>query len=100
MIDALHHAAHIARGKTLAAAKEAMEHAGVLHDLGFQQALAYALEVLPAGSAFSGVALEGARGTAGDDFAALDNLRRFALCQQVVGAIELAPVAAAAAGEW
>src|SRR3546814_3534975 len=97
MIDALHHAAHIARGKTLAAAKEAMEHAGVLHDLGFQQALAYALEVLPAGRALSGVGLGGGTGPGGDAFGALGNIRRFALAERVPAPKQLELWAAATA---
>ena len=48
MLDALHHAAHAARRKTLAAAKEALELAGLLADPAFRQALQLVLEVLPA----------------------------------------------------
>ncbi|MDO9713491.1 DUF1156 domain-containing protein [Paracraurococcus lichenis] len=83
MLDALHHAAHIARTKTLAAAKDALEKHGLLAAPAFRQALQLALEVLPVGRAFSGVALDGDLAAAGSDFEALENLRRLALAGQV-----------------
>ena len=55
----LHHAAHTARTKTLAAAKEALEKRGLLAAPAFLHALRLALEALPVGRAFSGVALDG-----------------------------------------
>ncbi len=83
MMDALHHAAHTARTKTLTAAKEALERAGLLGDPGFQQALGYVLAVLPVGRAFSGAALDGDLGASSSDFEALENLRRLALADAV-----------------
>jgi putative DNA methylase len=83
MIDALHHVANAARGKTLAAAKEMAERAGLLADPGFRQALTYVLEVLPPSRGFTGVALGGDVGAAASDFEALENLRRLALADQV-----------------
>ncbi|MCA3040466.1 MAG: DUF1156 domain-containing protein [Roseomonas sp.] len=47
MIDALHHAAHAARTKTLAAAKDALEKRGLLGEASFRLALQLVLEVLP-----------------------------------------------------
>jgi adenine-specific DNA methylase len=83
MIDALHHLAHAARSKTLAAAKEMAERSGVLTEPGFQQALTYVLEVLPPSRAFSGIALDGDLAAASNDFEALENLRRLALADSV-----------------
>lgn len=83
MLDALHHAAHAARTKTLAAAKEALEKRGLLAEPAFRQALQLVLEVLPVGRAFSGPTLDGDLGAASGDFEALENLRRLALAGQV-----------------
>lgn len=89
MLDALHHAAHTARTKTLAAAKEALEKRGLLAEPAFRQALALVLEVLPVGRAFSGIALEGDLAAAAGDFDALENLRRLALADQVAAPKQL-----------
>jgi adenine-specific DNA methylase len=83
MLDALHHAAHTARTKTLAAAKEVLERRGLLAEPAFRQALQLVLEVLPVGRAFSGVVLDGDLAAASSDFEALENLRRLALSDQV-----------------
>ncbi|MDW8443612.1 MAG: hypothetical protein RML45_04365 [Acetobacteraceae bacterium] len=83
MVDALHHLAHAARSRTLAAAKELAERTGVLGDARFTQALTCALEVLPPSRRFSGLALAGALAAASDDFEALENLRRLALADRV-----------------
>ncbi len=83
MIDALHHAAHSARTKTLAAAKDALEKRGLLGEASFRMALQLVLEVLPVSRAFSGVTLDGDVGAASNDFEALENLRRLALADDV-----------------
>lgn len=83
MLDALHHAAHAARAKSLGAAKDALDRQGLLADPAFRQALRLVLEVLPVGRAFSGVALDGDLAAAGGDFEALENLRRLALAAEV-----------------
>lgn len=83
MVDALHHVANAARSKTLAAAKEMAERAGLLADPAFQQALTYALEVLPPSRTFSGLSLDGDLAAAASDFEALENLRRLALSDRV-----------------
>ena len=89
MLDALHHAAHTARTKTLAAAKEALEKRGLLAEPAFRQALALVLEVLPVGRAFSGIALDGDLAAAAGDFDALENLRRLALAGEVAAPKQL-----------
>lgn len=83
MIDALHHAAHVARTKTLAAAKEGLETLGLLDEPAFRHALQLTLEVLPVGKAFSGIDLDNDLGAAANDFDALESLRRLALGQQM-----------------
>ena len=83
MLDALHHAAHSARTKTLATAKEVLDRWGLLSAPAFRQALALVLEVLPVGRSFSGVVLEGDVAAAANDFDALENLRRLALSDDV-----------------
>ena len=78
LIDALHHAAHVARTKSLAAARDLVEAA----DPRFFAALETVLEVLPAG-AVTGVALQGDAAAAGGDFEALYNLARLAWRKQI-----------------
>ena len=78
MIDALHHAAHAARGRSLAAAAELVAAAGLDREPRFFTALEAVLEVLPPSKAFTGVALEGAVEASASDFEALYNLYRFA----------------------
>jgi putative DNA methylase len=83
MIDALHHAAYQARTKTLEAARELLERAGIMGDANFRPAMQAILEVLPVGTAFSGVDLPTDVAGAGNDFEALENLRRLAFADQV-----------------
>ena len=59
MIDALHHAAHAARGRSVAAAAEMLARAGLDRDPRFFTALEAVLEVLPPSKTFTGIALEG-----------------------------------------
>ena len=83
MIDALHHAAHQCRTRTLEAGRELLERAGVVGDAAFPPSLLAVLEVLPVGTAFSGVDLPTEVAGAGSDFEALEKLRRLAFSQQV-----------------
>ena len=83
MIDALHHAAHQARTRTLEAARELLERAGLLDDGNFSTAMQAVLEVLPVGTAFSGVDLPSDVVGAGNDFEALEKLRRLAFAERV-----------------
>ena len=83
MIDALHHAAHAARTRTLDAARELLDKARIAGDPAFLLALEAVLEVLPVGHDFSGVALPDAAAGAGADFGALESLRRLAFAEQV-----------------
>ena len=83
MIDALHHAAHAARVKSLAAARELLDRAGVDQDPRFFAALEAVLEVLPMSSDITGIRLTGDVRAAGDDFDALYKLSRLAYSDRV-----------------
>ena len=78
MIDALHHAAHAARGRSVAAAAELLAAAGLDREPRFFAALEAVLEILPPSKTFTGIALEGAVEASGSDFEALYNLYRLA----------------------
>ena len=78
MIHAIHHAAHMARSRSLDAARELLARAGVDRDPRFFAALEAVLEVLPASQAFTGIQLEGDLATSGNDFEALYKLYRLA----------------------
>ncbi len=82
-IDALHHAAHLARQRSLAAARERLAEAGADRDPRFFAALKAVLEVLPVSGAFTGIDLEGAPAAAGSDFEALYQLSRLAYRERV-----------------
>ncbi|MBP8258759.1 MAG: DUF1156 domain-containing protein [Verrucomicrobia bacterium] len=83
MIDALHHAAYQARTKTVEAGRELLERAEVLNDPNLATAMQALLEVLPVGTAFSNVELPGDVADAGNDFDALEKLRRLAFTDRV-----------------
>ena len=78
MIDALHHASHAVRERTIAAAAEMLARAGLDGEPRFFAALEAVLEVLPPSKTFTGIALDGAVEASGSDFEALYNLYRFA----------------------
>ena len=78
MIDALHHAASMARTRNLGAARELLEGELGEHDSAFLAALEAVLEVLPVSARFTGVELEGETAAAADDFEALYHLSRLA----------------------
>lgn len=83
MIDALHNAAHQARTRTLEGARELLERAGLLNDGNFSTAMQAVLEVLPVGTVFSGIDLPTDVAGAGNDFEALEKLRRLAFSERV-----------------
>ncbi len=83
MIDAVHHAANIARTRTLQAAHETLVKTGADKEPAFLAALEAVLEVLPVSKQFSGIDLDGDLASAGSDFEALENLRRLAFAGQV-----------------
>ena len=83
MIDAIHHAAHTARGSSLADAQEMLANTQVDQDRRFFTALEAILEVLPVSKAFTGIELEGNVAAAGSDFEDLYNLVRLAYGNEI-----------------
>ena len=83
MIDSIHHAANMARVRSLTAAQEMLANALVDQDPRFFAALEAVLEVLPVSKAFTGIELEGNVAAAGSDFEALYNLVRLAYGDEV-----------------
>nr|WP_076864273.1 DUF1156 domain-containing protein [Bradyrhizobium mercantei] len=84
MIDAIHHAAHHGRTRTLEAAIDLLKDAGVENDPQFLAGLEAVLEVLPPSRNFVGfdVAVGDAK-LAADDFDALEKLRRLAFSDRI-----------------
>ena len=83
MIDSIHHAAHTARGSSLADAQEMLANTQVDQDRRFFTALEAILEVLPVSKAFTGIELEGNVAASGSDFEALYNLVRLAYGDEI-----------------
>lgn len=83
MVDALHHAAYQGRTKTLESARELLERSRVIDNPDFRSAMQAILEVLPVGTTFSGVELPPDVVGAGNDFEAIEKLRRLAFADQV-----------------
>lgn len=83
MIDAIHHAAHAARSRTLDAARELLQKHRVDTEPAFLSALEAVLEVLPVGKGYAKLDLPDAAQGAGADFDALESLRRLAFAEQV-----------------
>ena len=78
MIDAIHHAANLARLRSLDAARELLATALVDKDPRFFASLEAVLEVLPVSHAFTGIELTGDAAASGTDFETLYNLSRLA----------------------
>ena len=83
MIDALHHAAHQSRTKTVEAGRELLDRAGVLTDPNLATAMQALLEVLPVGTAFCNIELPTDVAGSGNDFDAIEKLRRLAFADRV-----------------
>lgn len=84
MIDAIHHAAHRGRTRTLDAALDLLKDAGIDNDPQFLAALEAVLEVLPPSRNFVGFDVAtGDAESAADDFDALEKLRRLAFSDRV-----------------
>ncbi|MCY4119434.1 MAG: DUF1156 domain-containing protein, partial [Acidobacteria bacterium] len=84
MIDAIHHAAHAARSRSLATAQELLAGSGADREAGFFVALEALLEVLPPSGKFTGADLKGGDlAAAGDDFEALYGLFRLAYADEI-----------------
>ena len=86
MIDTIHHAAHLARIRSLAAAREMLAEIGVDRSPRFATALEAVLEVLPVPKSVRGFELDkGAKGleSASIDFEVLEGLRRLAYSDRI-----------------
>ena len=86
MIDTIHHAAHLARIRSLAAAREMLAEIGVDRSPRFATALEAVLEVLPVPKSVRGFELDkGAKGleSASIDFEVLEGLRRLAFSDRI-----------------
>ena len=83
MIDAIHHAANMARVRSLSAAQEMLAKALVDREPRFFAALEAVLEVLPVSQAFTGIKLEGEAAASGSDFEALYHLARLAYRDEI-----------------
>ena len=83
MIDAIHHAANMARVRSLSAAQEMLAKALMDQEPRFFAALEAVLEVLPVSKAFTGIELEGDTAASGSDFEALYNLARLAYGDEI-----------------
>lgn len=80
-LDALHHAAHAARSRSLEVASELLRQHGLDKSPEFMDGLKALLEVLPVSRSFGGN--EGADMSAASDFEALENLRRLLFAEKV-----------------
>ena len=83
MIDAIHHAAYLARTRSVSAGQELLGIGGVEREAGFFVALEALLEVLPPSGRFTGVDLKGDLAAAANDFEALYNLYRLAYTEEI-----------------
>ena len=90
LIDAIHHAAHLGRTRTLQAAQELLERSGIAHEPLFLSALEAVLEVLPPSRAFTGFDPADAVAPSASDFEVLENLRRLAFADRVDKPTQLA----------
>ena len=83
MIDAIHHAANMARVRSLTAAKDVLSKALVDQDPHFYAALEAVLEVLPVSKTFTGIELKGEVAASASDFEALYKLTRLAYSDEI-----------------
>jgi len=83
MIDAIHHAADVARSRSVSAAQEMLRDGGVERDAGFFVALEALLEVLPPSGRFTGADLKGDLAAAANDFDGLYSLYRLAYTAEI-----------------
>ncbi len=84
MIDAIHHAANLARMRqSLDPARDMLSRFAVDQDQQFVASLAAVLEVLPVSRVFTGIELEGDVAASGSDFEVLYNLSRLAFSDRI-----------------
>jgi len=83
LIDAIHHAAHLGRTRSLDTARELLDTTKLSQELRFLAALEAVLEVLPPSKAYTGFDPSKSIIPAASDFEALENLRRLAFTEQI-----------------
>ena len=83
MIDAIHHAAHAARNRSVGTARDTLERAEVAQDPRLIPALEAVLEVLPPSKRWTNITVEGDLAAAGNDFEVLYDLFRLAYSDQI-----------------
>lgn len=83
LIDAIHHAAHLGRSQSLAAARELLEKNNLSQDPTFLAGLEAVLEVLPPSKTYTGIDPAKAVAAAANDFEGLENLRRLAFADKI-----------------
>ena len=83
MIDAIHHAANLARRRSLADARDLLLDSGLEQEPGFLAALEALLEVLPPSTKFTGMERKGEVAGAASDFETLYDLYRLAFTKQI-----------------
>ncbi len=83
MMDAIHHAANLARLRSLDAARELLATTLADKDPRFFASLEAVLEVLPVSRAFTGIDLTGEAAASGTDFETLYNLSRLAYSDRI-----------------
>ena len=83
MIDALHHAANLARTRSLAAARDLLAETGMDKDPRLFRAFEAVLEVLPVSRRFTGVDMQSDAAASSNDFEALFDLSRLAYRDEV-----------------
>lgn len=76
LLDAVHHAAYLARTRSLAAARDLLEEHHLVRHPAFVAAFDAMRQVLPVSQEYSGEALPAVAAGAGDDFRALEDLRK------------------------
>jgi adenine-specific DNA methylase len=76
MLDAVHHAAHLARTRSLEAGRSLLEEYHLVHNPAFVAAFDALRQVLPVSREYSAEALPNAAVGAGDDFHALEDMRK------------------------
>lgn len=89
MLDALHHAIHTARGKTLQAGVDQLKDYKLDREPALLSAMGALLEVLPPSRTFTGFEPDKAIAPSANDFEILENLRRLAFARDVPRARQL-----------
>ena len=83
LIDSIHQAAHLARSRSIAEARDMLADNGMDQDARLLRALEAVLEVLPVSKTFTGLDLQGEAAAASNDFEALYGLSRLAYQDEI-----------------